>query len=43
MPFMLGGTDSNWGQYASSVIIDGPNEFCGGTLVERSHVRKHLK
>lgn len=40
VPFVIGGTDTNWGQFASSVVIDGPNEFCGGTIVESNHVRR---
>lgn len=39
-PHIVGGTESQWGQFASSVIIDGPNEFCGGTIVDRRHVSK---
>lgn len=42
LPAVLGGTDTNWGQFSSSVIIDGPNEFCGGSLVDQSHVRRFL-
>lgn len=38
LPSVLGGADSQWGQFASSVIIDGPNQFCGGVIVEGSHV-----
>lgn len=38
VPHMLGGTDTQWGQFASSVIIDGPNEFCGGTVIDGRHV-----
>lgn len=40
LPFIIGGIDTQWGQFASSVIIDGPNEFCGGSIVESNHVSK---
>lgn len=39
LPFIIGGTETQWGQFPSSVIIDGPNEFCGGSIVDASHVR----
>lgn len=42
LPFLTGGVETQWGQYASSVIIDGPNEFCGGSIVENSHVRQRI-
>lgn len=38
VPFVTGGTDTPWGQFAAAVIIDGPNEFCGGTIIDRSHI-----
>jgi hypothetical protein len=42
LPYVLGGTDTQWGQFGSSVIVDGPNEFCGGSLVDNNHVKKSL-
>lgn len=38
VPFVTGGTDAPWGQFAGAVIIDGPNQFCGGTIIDRSHI-----
>lgn len=38
LPLLIGGVESNWGEFPSAVLIDGPNEFCGGTIVDASHV-----
>lgn len=38
LPSVLGGIESQWGEYGGSIVIDGPNQFCGGVLIENSHV-----
>ena len=37
-PFILGGVESQWGQFPSAVLVDGPNEYCGGSIVDAQHV-----
>ncbi|CAG9809633.1 unnamed protein product [Chironomus riparius] len=37
-PLILGGVESQWGQFPSAVLVDGPNEFCGGSIVDASHI-----
>jgi secreted trypsin-like serine protease len=37
-PYVTGGTETAWGAFPSAVVLDGPNQFCGGTVIHPSHV-----
>ncbi|KAG5666973.1 hypothetical protein PVAND_014977 [Polypedilum vanderplanki] len=38
LPTILGGSETQWGQFPSSVIIDGPHDFCGGSIIDSRHI-----
>jgi hypothetical protein len=39
LPHVVGGANTLWGQFSASVIIQTPNDFCGGSVIDDLHVR----
>lgn len=37
-PFAVGGVDTVWGAFPSSVVFDSPLQYCGGSIIDRSHI-----
>ena len=40
LPLVVGGANTQWGQFPASVFIDTPNDYCGGSIIDDLHVSK---